>query len=336
MDLKVKKMRKWAVVLIFAMLIALPLGGCASQATSSAEPDSAANERVITIADGQWASNSFATALMKFIIENGYGYKTEVVSEPEEPMQLDAEAGKIDIVPEWWMYDQARHDQSKADKMIMDVRQAFVCTDGLWVPSYVVNGDPAKGIEAAAPDLKTMEDLKKYVDVFKDPNAPGKGVIQLGVEGWTANPDMVARMEKYDLASVYNYQYLKQESDLAANVEAKIEKGEPIVFYNYMPAGLLGKYDFIHIADPVWESNPPGIAQVCASWSLSLDAPEIYTFLARYEIDLPTRNKVLANIEAEGLSYDGAAKKFLSENPDLWTAWVTDSAAEKINAALAE
>ena len=334
MIFKKKGIRNRAVIAMCILLILTALGGCAQQTPSDTE--AATSDRVITIADGQWASNSFATELIKFIVENGYGYQTEVVSEPEEPMQLAAEAGEIDIVPEWWMYDQARHDQAKADQKIMDVRQAFVCTDGLWVPAYVVNGDEAKGIEAVAPDLKTMEDLKKYTGVFADPDDPGKGLIQLGVEGWTANPDMIARMEQYDLASVYNYKYLKEEAELAINVETKIEKGEPIVFYNYMPAGLLGKYDFIHIEDPVWEANPAGIAQVCTSWSLSLDAPEIYTFLARYEIDLPTRNKILADIEAEGLSYSDAAKKFLNDYPDLWTPWVTESAAEKINAALAE
>lgn len=333
MKVRSKSIKNCAVVMMCIMLIAAALAGCAGQTPPSSEPEAATSDRAITIGDGQWASIGFGTALMKFIIENGYGYKTEVVSEPEEPMQLDAEAGRIDIIPEWWMYDQARHDQAKADGKILDVRKAFDCIDGLWVPNYVVNGDPEKGIEAAAPDLKTMEDLKKYTDVFQDPGDPGKGLIQLGVEGWTANPDMVARMEKYDLASVYNYKYLKEESELAANVEAKLEKGEPIVFYDYMPAGLLGKYDFIHIEDPVWEANPQAIAQICASVALSEDAPDIYTFLENYEIDLTTRNKILAGIEANGLSYDDAAKQFLKDYPDLWTAWVTDAAEEKINVA---
>jgi glycine betaine/proline transport system substrate-binding protein len=326
------KTKKCMLLLMCVILVAGLFGACAQQASSTEEE--VTSEKVITIGDGQWASIGFADALIKFIIENGYGYKTEIVSSDEETMQLNAEAGKIDIVAEWWMYDQARHDKAKADGKIMDVRDAFICTDGLWVPSYVVKGDPAKGIEAAAPDLKTMEDLKKYTEVFKDPNDPGKGVIQLGVEGWTANPDMIARMEKYGLASVYNYKTVKSEADIPANVEAAIEKGEPIVFYDYMPAGLLGKYDFIHIEDPIWEANPPGVAMVCASVDLSKTAPEVYTFLARYQIDLPTRNKELATIEAQGLSYDDAAKQFLKDNPTLWVPWVTDTAAEGIKAAL--
>jgi len=337
MNFKPKDIKKYAAFLMCILLTAAVFGACASQPSSSADvTQDAASQKVITIGDGQWASIGFADALIKFIIENGYGYQTEIVSSDEETMQLNAEAGKIDVVAEWWMYDQARHDKAKADGLILDVRDAFICTDGLWVPGYVVSGDPAKGIKPYAPDLKTMEDLKKYTDVFKDPNDPAKGVIQLGVEGWTANPDMIARMEKYDLANVYNYLTVKSETDIPANVEARIEKGEPIVFYDYMPAGLLGKYDFIHIEDPVWEANPPGVAMVTASVGLSKTAPEVYTFLARYSIDLPTRNKVLAAIEEQGLSYDGAAKQFLKDHPDLLKVWVTDSAAEKIEVALTQ
>jgi glycine betaine/proline transport system substrate-binding protein len=147
---------------------------------------------------------------------------------------------------------------------------------------------------------------------------------------------MIARMAKYDLASVYNYKTLAAEADLASNVEAKIEKGEPIVFYDYMPAGLLGKYDFIKIQDPVWEANPASTVYVTASTDLSKTAPEIYTFLARYHIDLATRNKELAVIEDKDLEYDAAAVQFLKDNPDLWSNWVTDDAKEKIDTALAK
>jgi ABC-type proline/glycine betaine transport system substrate-binding protein len=41
-------------------------------------------------------------------------------------------------------------------------------------------------------------------------------------------------------------------------------------------------------------------------------------------------------IEEQGLSYDNAAKQFLKDHPDLLKIWVTDSAAEKIEAALAQ
>src|SRR5690625_6912494 len=45
---------------------------------------------------------------------------------------------------------------------------------GLYVPTYVIEGDEERGIEPMAPDLKTVEDLKDYPDVFEDPEDPGR------------------------------------------------------------------------------------------------------------------------------------------------------------------
>ena len=293
-----------------------------------------ANGKVITLGDGGWASLSFETSVAKYIIENGYHYKTELVSGNEEVIQNKLETGNLDIIMEFWMYDQNRHDNAKKAGIILDVRPIFMQTDGLWVPAYVVKGDPRRGIKAVAPGLITLNDLKKYTKVFQDPNDPSQGVIQLGVDGWTANDDMVKRLNNYDIASAYNYKTLKAEAELAGNVEAKIKKGEPIVFFDYMPAALLGKYDFIHLEDPVREQKAPGIVWISASTDLSKKAPDVYTFLVRYQLDLTVINKQLAYIENNNLKFDDAAKEFLKQNPDIWKKWVTDAAAEKIEETL--
>ena len=42
-------------------------------------------------------------------------------------------------------------------------------SQGLYVPTYVIEGDAERGIEPVAPDLKTVEDLAKYPELFQDP-----------------------------------------------------------------------------------------------------------------------------------------------------------------------
>jgi len=305
----------WKKCLVL-MLCLLMMAGVAS-----------ASAKVIRIGDGGWSALDFEIGVVKYIIENGYQYKTEVVPGDEPAMQSALESGKIDIVTEFWMYDQAKHDAAKKAGIILDVHPAFIATDGLWVPAYVVKGDAAKGVKPVAPDLKTMADLKKYAAVFNN-------TIQLGVEGWTANPDMIDRMKKYDLASVYAYKTLKAEDELSANVVAQINKGEPIVFYDYMPNALLGKYDVIAIDDPIRDQQPPSYVWISASVDLSKNAPDVYAFLARFQLDLPTINKQLANIEDNKLSYDDAAKAFLKANPEFVKYWCADEAAARVNAAL--
>jgi len=47
-------------------------------------------------------------------------------------------------------------------------------TQGWYVPTYVIKGDKERGIEPMAPDLKTVEDMPKYWELFQNPQIPGK------------------------------------------------------------------------------------------------------------------------------------------------------------------
>lgn len=57
---------------------------------------------------------------------------------------------------------------------------------GWYIPRYLVEGDASRGIEAAAPDLKNIDDLAKYSHLFPDPEDSNKGLIYLGISGWSA------------------------------------------------------------------------------------------------------------------------------------------------------
>ena len=75
---------------------------------------------------------------------------------------------------------------------------------GLYVPRYVIEGDPGRGIEPMAPDLKTVEDLKKYSHIFTDPDDPqGQDLwrhFRLG-----SGQNMRNKFEFYALANLQPY-----------------------------------------------------------------------------------------------------------------------------------
>mgnify|MGYP000885895574 CR=1 FL=1 len=62
-----------------------------------------------------------------------------------------------------------------------------------------------RGIEASAPDLKTVEDLEKYASVFPDPEGPGMGRIFGGIPGWEVTEILEKKVEAYGLTEMYNY-----------------------------------------------------------------------------------------------------------------------------------
>ncbi|VFT24321.1 ABC transporter substrate-binding protein [Pseudomonas aeruginosa] len=58
-------------------------------------------------------------------------------------------------------------------------------TEGWWVPEYLVKGDPQRGIEAKAPELRSVADLPRYKALFRDPEEPAKGRFYNCPTGWT-------------------------------------------------------------------------------------------------------------------------------------------------------
>ncbi|MFP3335160.1 glycine betaine ABC transporter substrate-binding protein, partial [Pseudomonas sp. SIMBA_064] len=76
-------------------------------------------------------------------------------------------------------------------------------TEGWWVPEYVIKGDPAKGLKPLAPDLKTVQDLARYKEVFKDPESPGKGRFLNSPIGWTSEVVNAQKLKAYGLDDSY-------------------------------------------------------------------------------------------------------------------------------------
>src|SRR5690625_7652439 len=83
---------------------------------------------------------------------------------------------------------------TEAGDLVTVVTNFDSVSNGFHVPAYVIEGDPERGIEPLAPDLKRVEDLKDYPELFPDPEDPNKGIFRseerrVGKEGrsrgWT-------------------------------------------------------------------------------------------------------------------------------------------------------
>src|SRR5699024_1529598 len=133
-----------------------------------------------------WDSIRIHNSIAQIIIENGYGYKTDVISGSTATTFQGLRDGDINAYTEIWtdnikeVYEEALEagDIEKVSVNFNDNDQ------GLYVPAYVIEGDEERDIEPLAPDLKTVEDLKKYPEVFEDPEDAGRGRIIDARSGW--------------------------------------------------------------------------------------------------------------------------------------------------------
>ncbi|NLG25631.1 MAG: ABC transporter permease, partial [Clostridiales bacterium] len=183
------------------ILLVLALSVAAAGMTAYAEP-----RTKILFAEVGWDSIRFHNAMAGVIAESVFGYTWEEISGSTPITHEALLSGDIDVHMEVWTDNLANY---KGDLEAGKLTELGVNFDdnaqGLYVPRYVIEGDAERGIEASAPDLKTVEDLEKYASVFPDPEGPGMGRIFGGIPGWEVTEILEKKVEAYGLTEMYNY-----------------------------------------------------------------------------------------------------------------------------------
>jgi ABC-type proline/glycine betaine transport system substrate-binding protein len=101
---------------------------------------------------------------------------------------------------ETWTDNLATYDEDIEEGSIVELSVNYADNaQGFYVPRYVIEGDSERGIEPSAPDLKTVEDLLNYSDVFKDPEDPSKGRIYGAISSWEVDQIMRNKCAYYGL-----------------------------------------------------------------------------------------------------------------------------------------
>jgi glycine betaine/proline transport system substrate-binding protein len=341
--------KKVITVISLVVISALCFTACSgsnsqpSQANSDAGGDSKAKPKII-FAEPDWDSVKFHNSVARFILEKGYGYETDSIA-GSTPITFQAlQKGDINAYMEVWSDNIATYDEALESGTILELSTNFDDNfQGLYVPTYIIEGDPARGIEPLAPDLKHVKDLPKYKDIFTDPEDPSKGIIYGSISGWAADEFLYKKYLAYELDKTYSYMRPGSEAALGASITSAYEKGLPWVGYYWEPTWIMGKYDMTLLQDEPytdegWEKGtcefPSVDVTVCVNKALVESAPDVVEFLSHYKTSSAITSEALAYMMDNEADHDATAQWFLKEYKDLWTVWVTADAAEKVNAAL--
>ncbi|MBN2846274.1 MAG: ABC transporter substrate-binding protein [Deltaproteobacteria bacterium] len=324
---------KIIVVLSFVLMVLLPLNASAAKG-------------VLKIADLSWDSVQVYNRIAGFILENGYGYILEYVPGNTIALFAGTERGDIDINMEVWVENQQEAvDKALAAGTVLDLGPNFPDSwQGWLVPTYVIKGDAKRGIKALAPDLKSVEDLPKYWEIFKDAEDPSKGRFYSCIPGWECQKINEKKFASYGLDKYYNIFLPGSDAALSGSMAAAYKKGQPWFGYYWAPTWVLGKYDMTPLEEPpysdaVWNKNyacayPSVKVNIFVNAGLQKKSPEVVAFLLKYETTQAMANKFLAYMQDEKASTDDAALWFLKNYEDLWTTWVPADVAKKVKAAM--
>ena len=331
-------MRKIALALSISLAVLLTACGGGEASKDSIE--------VINFADPGWDSVRVHNSIARFIVEEGYGYYTEETNGTSAATFQALEQGDINVYMEVWtdnlkeVYEKALEKES-----ILTLSTNFDDnSQGLYVPTYVIEGDKEKGIEAVAPDLKTVQDLEKYADIFPDPEDKSKGRIVGAPSSWIVSEHLATKVETYGLDESYNYLAPGSDSAIVASLVGAYTKGEPWVGYYWSPTWVTAKYDLTLLEDipydeAVWEENKgtefaPSDVVVAVHKDLQTQAEDVVEFLRNYETSNKLTEDMLDYMEETEADASETAKWWMTENEDIWTAWLTDEVAEKVKTAL--
>lgn len=197
---------------------------------------------------------------------------------------------------------------------------------GWYIPSYLVEGD-----NPIAPELKSVEDLKKYPELFPDPEDNSKGIIYGGAAGWGQLELSQELFDSSGLADYYNLMVPGSGASLNASLVGQYERQEPWVGYYWEPSTILGKLDMVRLKGSEY---PPADINILVNKSMLDKAPEVVSFLKNYSTTVKQNNEFLAYKDDNELTTNETAIWFLRNYEDVWTKWVPTDVAEKVKSAL--
>lgn len=322
------KSEKWWRKILFMFTLSVVLFNLASCGFSTESP--------VIFLDFSWESVQVHNRIAAYIIEKGFGRSVIYTFAEVVPGLMGLERGDVHIAMETWV-DNAGEFWKKAEKRgkLRFLGKNFPdAPQGWYVPTYLIKGDPNRGIKPMAPDLKSVKDLSRYWELFRDPENPQKGRFYNGPTGWNVSVTNEKKMKSYGLNSRYTVFYCGSASALATAIASAYEKGKPVLAYYWEPTPILGMYDMTKLEEPPYDEkvwNTSGGCDFPASRVLKTintvfaeENPEIENFLIKYETTMGETNTFLAYMKRESASSFEAAVWFLKHYSERWHQWLDD------------
>ncbi|GLO15224.1 histidine ABC transporter substrate-binding protein [Pseudomonas putida] len=300
-----------------------------------------------------WESGALTTEILRLIVERGYGYPTDTLPGSTVSMEVALARNDLQVIAEEWA------GRSPAWVKAEQAGQVFALGDtvkhaeeGWWVPAYVIEGDAARKLEPMAPELRNVEDLKRYPQVFRDPESPDKGRFLNSPSGWTSETVNSQKLKAYGLNDLYTNFRSGSGAAMDAEIGSAIRRGQPVLFYYWNPTPLMGRYKLIRLEEPPFDAqawatltdashpNPQGSRSLPAKLSIGVSKafregyPDLVAVFEQVDLPIDRLNKALADMSEKRTPPREAALAFLRDNREVWKAWLPADVTAKVEAGL--
>lgn len=326
-----------------SLLSAAALSFGAVSTATAAEPTCEV-DRTINFGGMSWESNLVLTDVQRLILENGYGCKTEVLPTETLPALAALERGDLDVNTEIWLNSMGKiWNDAEARGKVIRSGDLFLGGEAWFIPKYT---------QERLPELKTAADLIKFKDEFQDPEDPNKGRFYGCPAGWACEVVSTNLFNSLDLNDSFTYYQPGTGAAQKAALMSEYRRKNNIAFYYWFPTPLVGSLDLVQLELPPFDEeklncltdvdceNPQPTAYpsnpvfVALNKDFAEEAPQLKAFFDKNEVPLEVINETLAEMEDSGDDSIDVAKWFLAEYPEVWTNWVPEDVAERVQSSL--
>ena len=335
-------MTKRKILCMFALAMAFLLAGCGNSGNGADGNDAPIK---ITATENGWDSQTLHNQIAKLVVEHGYdGYEFTISVASSTLNWQSLLAGDVDLDIESWTDNVASYPEDLAAGNVVELGILVPdSSQGIYIPRYVIEGDADRGIEPMAPELRTVEDLKKYPEVFPDDEKPTMGRLYGSIPGWMADEVLYKKYEYYGLDEMFTYVRLGSEATLFASLVSAYNLGEPWVGYCYEPTWVSGKLDLIRLEDAAYDADlyiqgmcefPSQELKIVSSSNFAKNAEDLVEFFKKYQTGSTIMAEALAYLDETGATHEEAAVWLLKEYDNLLDEWLPAENANKLRAYL--
>ena len=315
---------KW-MSLAFVALFAL-VGGAAHAATG-----------LIKIAENDWTGNHVNIWLSKIILEEELDYEVELVFASFTATWPAIAAGDMHVAMDFPL----SYSIDAIAKFVTEKKQVeLVGPNGvanqarLYVPTYLIEGDPERGIEPLGADLASYQNLNKYKSAFARPESGDMGFLLDNVPEWNN------QTEERIAAFGWEFKTFYSGSDAASIAELKsaYAKGEPILFHLWEPHWIHAEYDLSALDLPPYSDECYGLvegmeATFSCQWptdpgntivrtGFGDEFPDAYQFFKKFALTNAQYAHMQGAVELNDKTVEEAVRDWMAGNESVWRAWL--------------
>ena len=299
------------------------LVGAISLLAAACGGDDLGDVETIKLAVNPWDGSAANVAVAKAVLE-GEGYTVETVEIDENAQWAAIAAGDLHASLEVWPSGHADNVASYIDGgggVVNGGELGAVGKIGWWIPSYVVDQNPAAGTWQGLQD-------PAIAGMYATAESGDKGQFLIGDPSWVSYEQDIIDNLGLDLEVVY----AGSEEAILAALDSASSRGDPLLFYFWTPHSAFSKYDITEFELPAYsdecyasdavDCDYPADVLFKIMWDqLEEQAPTAFAILSNFNYSNEDQIFMLGRMD-EGLSVDEAAAEWMDANESVWQSWI--------------